>query len=467
MQGAEQGCPRARRLVFWLALVALSCVITLDIAAAQAAERPDLVVKEVGVPAGPVAPGDGFAGTNKVKNTGDRRAPASTTGYFLSSDTTKDGSDASAGTESVPKLGLRKSATSSPNLVIPASGVPAGDYHLIACADGPKEIREKRESNNCRSTDTQIEVAPPEPPQVSGATATAATIVAVTFDAQINSATVQANGAQFAIGGLAVSAASANGNTVTLTTTSQSPGAAYTVTVANSVQDVDGLGVDPAHNSANFTGFTPPLNLRLNEVAPNITSSADLVELRVMAGGSVGGMTLQQDMSPPTVLATLPAATVATGDLIVIHLNPPVDVTSETTSKTQCVSAGCYPGAWDMAGGTTGITFSSRVLTIRAADSAITDGAAFARPDATQPVAFPTNLQALQAASHWLPADCSGAPCTFVSVPTAIEVSANWTGASSSNGSTSIGRTSNGDTDQNSDWAVGSSTFGALNADQF
>ena len=231
MQGAEQGCPRARRLVFWLALVALSCVITLDIAAAQAAERPDLVVKEVGVPAGPVAPGDGFAGTNKVKNTGDRRAPASTTDYFLSSDTTKDGSDASAGTASVPKLRPGKSATSSPDLAIPEKGVLPGNYHLIACADGPKEIREKRESNNCRSTDTQIEVAAPQPPQVSGATATAATTVAVTFDAQINTASVQANGAQFAIGGLAVSAASANGNTVTLTTTSQSPGAAYTVTV--------------------------------------------------------------------------------------------------------------------------------------------------------------------------------------------------------------------------------------------
>ena len=201
-------------------------------------------------------------------------------------------------------------------------------------------------------------------------------------------------------------------------------------------------------------------------MAPNITAGADLVELRVTAGGSVAGMTLQQDMSPPTVLATLPAATVASGDLIVIHLNPPVDVTSETTSKTQCVSASCYPGAWDMAGGTTGITFSSRVLTIRAADSAINDGAAFASTGGTPPVAFPTNLQALQAASHWLPADCSGAPCTFVSVPTAIEVSANWTGASSSTGSTSIGRTSNGDTDQNSDWTVGSSTFGALNAGQ-
>ena len=466
VQGGEQGNPRAHRLVLRLGLVALLCVLTLDIAAAQAAERPDLIVKNVTVPAGPVAPGDGFVGENKVKNKGDRRAPASPTGYFLSSDTAQDETDASAGTASVPRLGPGKSSTSSPDLDVPLKGVPDGNYHLIACADEPRDIREKQEGNNCRSSDTQIEVDTPTPPQVTGATADSATTVAVTFDRQLNATTVQANGAQFAIGGLTVSAADSNGNVVTLTTASQTPGTGYTVTVAGSVQGVNGLGVDPAHNSANFNGFTPPLQLKLNEVAPNITSSADLVELKTIAGGSVAGMTLQQDMSPATTLATLPAATVATGDPIVIHLNPPVDLISETTSPTQCVAASCYSGAWDFAGGTTGITFSSRVLTIRGADSVIHDGAAFISTSGTPPVAFPTHLQALQDAGHWLPANCSGLPCTPTSTPTAADISADWTGASSTSGANTIARASNADTNQKADWTVGSSTMGAVNAGQ-
>ena len=73
---------------------------------------------------------------------------------------------------------------------------------------------------------------------------------------------------------------------------------------------------------------------------------------------------------------------------------------------------------------------------------------------------FPDNLQALQAAGHWFPADCGGSLCTYASTPTATEVSVDWTGSSSSN---SVQRKPTADTNTKADWnSVGTPTFGSI-----
>jgi hypothetical protein len=96
-------------------------------------------------------------------------------------------------------------------------------------------------------------------PRVIGAVAVTSTTVEVAFDRSIDAASVSPDGSQFALsGGLTVTSSVASGKTVTLTTSPQTGGAAYTVVVASSVTDTYGSGVDPATNSAGFTGSGSP-----------------------------------------------------------------------------------------------------------------------------------------------------------------------------------------------------------------
>jgi hypothetical protein len=205
---------------------------------------------------------------------------------------------------------------------------------------------------------------------------------------------------------------------------------------------------------------TAAAGLLLNEVAPNITGSADLIELRAIAGGAVTGTTFVQDSVAPTTLATLPALTVANGDLIVVHLTPPAGVATETLTKTDCVDAACFPGAWDVAGGTMGVTFTDRVLAVAAPSSDLEDAVAFARPTSADRAGYPPDVQNILALGHW--AGACGAPCDYASSPSVVDVSFDWSGASSSTGASTAAR-NGADTHQKTDWAVGPSTMGAPN----
>src|ERR1044072_5920784 len=92
-------------------------------------------------------------------------------------------------------------------------------------------------------------------PAVVGATAASAVSVIVTFDRHIDPASVNASGAQFTFdGGLVATAAAVTGDgtEVTVTTTPQVIGTTYEVTVASSVQDTLGAGIDATMNSAVF-----------------------------------------------------------------------------------------------------------------------------------------------------------------------------------------------------------------------
>ncbi len=310
-------------------------------------------------------------------------------------------------------------------------------------------------------------------PRFLSAAAISSTQVLLTFDRRIDPATVLPTGAQFTFSdGLTASAATVSGRQITVTTGEQTGGTNYTLTVANTVKDLSGTSVSSTANTATFRGYRTPAVLRITEVQPNMTGNTDLVELVAITGGTVDGFVLQQDMTastPVVTLATFPNATVATGDFIVVHMVPPAGYASETTAKDQFPQSGTainYDTAWDFAGGTTAITFSSRVLVVRDAVGNIQDGAAFARTSGTPPGAFPGNLQALQAAGHWLPVDCGGAPCSFTSTPTALQVSADWTSVPASNvtpASNTIRRVSASDTNTKDDWAVGAPSWGAPN----
>ncbi|WP_146652988.1 hypothetical protein [Labilithrix luteola] len=305
-------------------------------------------------------------------------------------------------------------------------------------------------------------------PKLVSAKAASPMQVVLTFDRTIAELSITNVMTQFTFdNGLLANAAVVAGNTVTLTTGPQAGGTLYKVTVASSVTDKTGNPVSAANNSQTFKGFAPRAVLRITEVGPTMASNKDLVELVAITGGTVNGFVLQQDINSPTVLGTFPDAVVATGDIIVVHMGATTD--SETTSKNQfpaSATAENYDTAWDFKGGTTGITFSSRLILALDPDGAIQDGVAFHRYPGTPPGAYPNNLQALQAVGHWLPADCGGALCTTNSTPTAMEVSADWTAMPATNATTTsntIRRVSVTDTNTKDDWAVGPQSWGLPN----
>jgi hypothetical protein len=172
--------------------------------------------------------------------------------------------------------------------------------------------------------------------------------------------------------------------------------------------------------------------------------------------------------------------TVQAGDLVMLHLfpgttdpNPPALPPSETLAKDQVpasTDSRYVDTAWDFfvrspSSETGSIRYSHRVLTIRGADDTIQDAVAFAQhtPPATftRPSGYPSQLQQLQALGLWSPASCGGALCTYDTTPSAVSVSADWSGLSNNRAGDSVSRTSVSNPGRASDWVVGPSSWGS------
>ncbi|MCP3169510.1 Ig-like domain-containing protein [Myxococcus qinghaiensis] len=309
-------------------------------------------------------------------------------------------------------------------------------------------------------------------PKLLSAAASSLTTVTLTFDRNISEASLTNLASQFTFTeGLTATAAQVTGKQVFLTTSTQTAGTSYTLTVANTVKDTAGGSVVAPNNTDEFKGFRTAAVVRITEVQPNMANSLDLVELQVLTAGTTDGLVLQQDVNAAVVLLTFPDVNVAQGDIIVVHINEAAAYQGETTAKDQfpkATVAANYDNAWDFKGGATGITFSSRILLVKDAAGTIQDAVSFARTSGTPPGAFPGNLQAIQAAGQWLPADCGGAPCSTTSTPTAAQVSADWTTIPSTAASVTpetdtIRRVSATDTNAAADWAVGPQSWGVAN----
>ncbi|MBZ4417788.1 chitobiase/beta-hexosaminidase C-terminal domain-containing protein [Myxococcus sp. RHSTA-1-4] len=306
-------------------------------------------------------------------------------------------------------------------------------------------------------------------PRVTSAQAGDRNSVVVRFDRRIDPASILANGSQFSIPGLTVTSAAASDRNVWLNTTNQTPRQSYTVTVAATVRDMQGSPLDPAAASASFTGFVQPARLRISEIAPNVPSGRDLVELYVVQGGSVQGATLVDGNNTDAPLATLPDVTVAEGDFIIVHLVPDIlggtDAPGSETTGVSQYPQGVYPSnydtAWDFHGGASGISsVGNRTLRIQDNFGVTQDAIAVIQPFSTF-AGYLTQLQALQAEGQWAPPDCNGVPCTYTSFPSAYDVSVNWADAFVTPGKdTTLRRISGTDSDTASDWFVGAASLG-------
>ncbi|NOK18439.1 hypothetical protein HMI50_15590 [Corallococcus carmarthensis] len=129
----------------------------------------------------------------------------------------------------------------------------------------------------------QLTIASCPAPKLTVARAQSATEVRLTFDRKISAASVQAE--DFGITpSVAVSAAAATGNQVSLTTAELTGGTQYTVTVNGEVTDLAGKALDAATKTATFTGLTPPPtgpSLVINEIDyDNVgTDNAEFLEI--------------------------------------------------------------------------------------------------------------------------------------------------------------------------------------------
>lgn len=118
-------------------------------------------------------------------------------------------------------------------------------------------------------------------PNVTTVTATSSTEVLVGFDRLLDPASVLPNGTQFgASDGLEVTAAAVNGKTLTLTTSSQTGGAIYTLSIDPSV--LGRYGAPVVALPLSFTGYVVPVGaLVINEVDydQNSTDTMEFVEV--------------------------------------------------------------------------------------------------------------------------------------------------------------------------------------------
>jgi subtilase family serine protease len=101
----------------------------------------------------PTAAGAGTIITvNEVtKNNGPGSAEASITRFYLSTDTTLDGSDVSLGSRSVPVLSAGATSSGTASVTIPA-GTATGTYYVIAKADADDQLVEVNEANNTKTS---------------------------------------------------------------------------------------------------------------------------------------------------------------------------------------------------------------------------------------------------------------------------------------------------------------------------
>jgi hypothetical protein len=292
-------------------------------------------------------------------------------------------------------------------------------------------------------------------------------VVRVVFDRHILPSSVLPDGSQFTFsGGLAATGASVEGRHVDVQTNAQAPSVPYGVTVAGSVQDLTGKPLDAGFTTASFAGYVGAAGIEISELNANINANRDLLEIRALTGGSVAGVEVVQDPAAGgagTMLAVLPPIILVAGDRIVVHFAP-IGETDETVSQGQCVDPACYASAWDVRGSAAGMLYSNRVIALRRpVDKSLIDVIAVGRSDLANPTtAFPANLQFVQAAGQWLPANCGGVACTYNSTPSALEVSADWTGLGTTPTGISLQR-SGVDSNQRSDWVLAPASFGLPN----
>ncbi|MGB8259844.1 MAG: CARDB domain-containing protein [Terracidiphilus sp.] len=128
----------------------------------------DLVETAVSNPPYTFKTGGSFSVTDTAKNIGPIPAQASTTRFYLSTTTAKNGSSYPlTGTRSVGSLAPNATSSGTTQVTVP-TGVAPASYYLLACANDTGSAPESDPTNNCRAsagqTNNQALALPPSGP---------------------------------------------------------------------------------------------------------------------------------------------------------------------------------------------------------------------------------------------------------------------------------------------------------------
>jgi subtilase family serine protease len=118
---------------------------------------PDLIVSSLAAPSAATA-GSAISVSETTKNQGGA-ATASTTRYYLSTNSAYEAGDVSIGFRSVSGLTSSASSPATVLLTIPA-GTATGNYSILARADADSQLSESNEANNVRAA--SIHIGPPD-----------------------------------------------------------------------------------------------------------------------------------------------------------------------------------------------------------------------------------------------------------------------------------------------------------------
>jgi subtilisin family serine protease/subtilase family serine protease len=132
----------------WDAQVAESVETNNVRSAGQIKIGPDLTVSALTTPASG-APGGSLSVSDTTSNSGAGRAAATTTRFFLSTNTSLDASDVLLGSRDVPELAPGAALAGVTVVTLPASTM-GGAYYVIAQADSAQTLSETSEVNNTK-----------------------------------------------------------------------------------------------------------------------------------------------------------------------------------------------------------------------------------------------------------------------------------------------------------------------------
>ena len=124
--------------------------------------NPDLRQRDVSVSSTSITPGAKMVVTDTVDNPNAVAALASTTRYYLSLNSARDGGDVLlTGKRSIQGLAGGGVNQGSATVTIP-NPVAAGAYHVLACADDLAKVKESDEANNCAATAATLLIGQPD-----------------------------------------------------------------------------------------------------------------------------------------------------------------------------------------------------------------------------------------------------------------------------------------------------------------
>jgi CARDB protein len=147
---------RTTALALTLATAATSAVMAHAPATAKPPKRADLVVSTVTAPPATAQPGTSFATSATVASKGRVAAGASSVQFYLSKDRVRSSDDIAGGTAKIKKIKPKRKQTAKASIAVPQNA--DGTYYVVACADSRKKVKESKENNNCRSSETPVDV---------------------------------------------------------------------------------------------------------------------------------------------------------------------------------------------------------------------------------------------------------------------------------------------------------------------